>query len=70
MKTPTLTTVITSYISISILSQLSAAHSQYSVTVEIVVKMTELENVLTRISSELDDCVAFWTKYSHDETEG
>ena len=30
----------------------------------------DLENILARISSELDDCVAFWTKFSHDEDAG
>ena len=30
----------------------------------------DLENILARISSELDDCVGFWTKFSHDEEHG
>ena len=30
----------------------------------------DLENILARISSELDDCVGFWTKFSHDEEAG
>ena len=39
---------------------------------KIIFKMEklDLDNILARISSELDDCVGFWTKFSHDEEAG